>query len=86
MEWFDSGRLSITLVNHLYYISFYRYYTLTLHFQVCVDHGIVDHYIKAIRTSCVKFTWKDYFALPATYNYSHTFRIDVELDLRKVAR
>lgn len=50
-----------------------------------MDHGIIDHHIKTIRASCVKFTLEDYFALPATRDYPRAPRLDAELDLHKIA-
>lgn len=57
---------------------------LTLWLQVCMDHGIINYYIKTIRASCVKLTREDYFTLPATRVFSHTSWIDAELESREV--
>lgn len=91
MEWFNSCRLSVTLVNYSYYpfctfILLLLYsYSFLLRFQVCLDHGIIYHHIKTIRTSCVKFTLEDYFTLSATRIHPRTPRLDTELDSRKIA-
>lgn len=67
-----------------YFILFCRYHTLR--FQVCVDHGIVDHYIKTVGASCVELTREDYFTLPAARDYPRASRIDGELDSHEVAK
>lgn len=91
MERPDRGGPDATLVNnHVYFIAIIMYIVLypsivlSLHAQVCMDHGIVNYHIETVGTSRIEFTRQDYLTLLAARVYSYTSGTDVEFDLHEV--